>query len=240
MDDKEMAKKLFRTQAKKNLQSLAKKPNVLWLDARLTHILKRFWQDQLSRVSTKAPVNVLLYIPLDMEYDISKVLNLLRKQKKVNIFVPFIEKKSFKMVKYRMPLTKRQFGIFEPSRSFFRVRSVHLAFIPILGIDKNLQRVGFGKGMYDRFFEEFFSSFSSDFLKQKKIPKIIFISRMLNVYKGFICQSHDLVGDAVFTPFTPLGKRKLNGIDNCRYGVSAISRSRRVCELSCRKKDFYV
>ena len=64
--------------------------------------------------------NVLLYIPLDLEVDVYPLIKRLRKEKKVNVFVPFMEGLSFKAVKFRLPLKTKKFGIKEPNNSFFK------------------------------------------------------------------------------------------------------------------------
>lgn len=238
---KQRLKDSFRKQAKQELQILSKKPNILWLDSKITRHLKTFLKKELS-VYKNYPKNILLYLPLSTEYNTFKIISFLKQhyaKQKINIFVPFIEKQSFKVVKYRLPLFKKQFGIMEPGNSFINTKKIHLAFIPTLGIDKNIQRVGFGKGMYDRFFENFLSSYKSFFLKQRKIPKIIFISRILSVSKIPICESHDISGNMIFTPFTPLGQRKMNGIYNYRCNRSYIRSYRRISELPHRQKNFY-
>ena len=34
------------------------------------------------------------------------------------------------------------------------INNIDIAIVPAVGVDGNLQRIGFGKGMYDRFFEK--------------------------------------------------------------------------------------
>ena len=51
---------------------------------------------------------ILFFIPLKDEVDIYWVLKKLRKERK-EIFVPFMEDLSFKMVKYQLPLQKKGF-----------------------------------------------------------------------------------------------------------------------------------
>ena len=52
-----------------------------------------------------------------MEVDVLPLINKLRK-KQVNVYVPYMEGDSFKVVKYRLPLEKKEFGIKEPNNSF--------------------------------------------------------------------------------------------------------------------------
>jgi 5-formyltetrahydrofolate cyclo-ligase len=95
---------------------------------------------------------ILFFIPLKDEVDIYWVLKKLRKERK-EIFVPFMEDLSFKMVKYQLPLQKKRFSILEPINKQKTLSKVDLAIVPIVGMDKDFRRIGFGKGMYDRFFD---------------------------------------------------------------------------------------
>ncbi len=98
--------------------------------------------------------NVMLYLPLKNEVNLYSLILRLRKEKKA-LYVPFMEGASFRLVKYRLPLKKKQFGIKEPNDSKqFRIKNIDLAIVPMVGTDETHRRVGFGKGMYDRFFEK--------------------------------------------------------------------------------------
>ena len=129
--------------------------------------------------------NIMLYIPLKTEVDITGLIKLLR-ENRYNLFVPFMDNeskgRSFKLVKYRLPLYIKKFGIKEPKKSKLRIKNIDLAIVPILGIDRNYKRVGFGKGMYDRFYEKF----------GKNIKDTLFISRELFYTKEIITDSYDI------------------------------------------------
>ncbi len=113
-------------------------------DKKTVQKLKRF-------VDIYKPQNVLLYIPMDLEVDVLPLINYLRRRQ-VNVFVPFMVKDSFKLVKYRLPLEIKRFGIKEPKNSFCLYKKIDLAIVPIVGVDNLYKRIGFGQGMYDRFF----------------------------------------------------------------------------------------
>lgn len=138
--------------------------------------------------------SILFYYPMPLEVDIKKVLFHIRKQK--NVYIPFMENKSFKMVRYRLPLIKKQFGIFEAGNSIQKINKVDIAVVPILGVDKNLQRIGFGKGMYDRFFA-----------KLKTKPYTIFIQTNFCYTDTNVCDEHDISCDILLTPKKILYKK---------------------------------
>lgn len=131
--------------------------------------------------------NILLYNPLDMEVDVKPLLFELRKLKK-NVYVPYMQEDSFKMVKYRLPLRKKKFGILEPDNSFCRAKKIDLAVVPVVGIDALNKRIGFGKGMYDRFFYR---------LKYK--PVIVFTQILLCKSEDILSDNYDIRADYIFT-----------------------------------------
>ncbi len=141
----------------------------------------------LKELKGKKNKRILFYYPLPMEINIKRSLNILRKNNQ--IYIPFMEGESFKMVPFRLPLTRKKFGISEAGNSLRNINKIDIAIVPTVGVDKNLQRIGFGKGMYDRFFET---------LKNK--PYIIFIQSEFCYTKSMICDSYDISCDLLLTP----------------------------------------
>lgn len=133
--------------------------------------------------------SVMLYIPLRMEVNIYPLIERLRKEGK-RVYVPFMEGTSFRLVKYRLPLKKRKFGIKEPNDSKqYRVKDIDIAIVPIVGVDSTYRRVGFGKGMYDRFFEK----------QRKYIKQTVFVARELCYSTEVITDDHDVKADLIIT-----------------------------------------
>jgi len=133
---------------------------------------------------------ILLYVPLGIEVNINPLIRRLRQEKRL-LFVPFMEGESFSLVKYRLPLKKKQFGIKEPKYSKqYRTKRIDLAIVPIVGTDPTLRRVGFGKGMYDRFFER----------ERKNIKKTVFVSRRLCLAHQVVTNHYDISADMLITP----------------------------------------
>ena len=95
---------------------------------------------ELKKVKNK---KILFYYPFKFEADIRKSLNFLRK--KNTIYTPFMQLQSFKMVPFRLPLKKKRFGILEAGNTIKNINKIDIAIVPVVGIDANLQRVGFGK-----------------------------------------------------------------------------------------------
>ncbi len=146
---------------------------------------------------------ILLFIPLENEVDINGLIKRLRREKK-EIYVPFMEDLSFKMVKYTLPLKKKKFSILEPLNKNKTLAKIDLAIVPIVGMDNTFKRVGFGKGMYDRFFAN---------LKYR--PKIVFVQLKPCISKEKITDDFDIEGDE-FISFKVRSKNGDNRI-NSRY-----------------------
>jgi 5-formyltetrahydrofolate cyclo-ligase len=171
-------KKSFRKWA---LKELKKAKRLKYQDKRVLNNIKELIKKENAK-------NILAYIPLSTEVNILPLIKFLR-AKGINVYVPFMEGKSFWLVKYRLPLYKRYFGIKEPKFSKqYRVRDIDLAIIPIVGLDSNCRRIGFGKGMYDRFFEK----------EGKYIKKILFLQRVILFSPKKITKRHDIRADLIF------------------------------------------
>lgn len=95
------------------------------------------------------PQSVLFYLPMSHEVDVRPLL--LKERKKRKVYVPFMEGDSFKMVRYSLPLRRAKYGILETYNKSLTIKKVDVIIVPVLAVDKVYKRIGFGKGMYDRF-----------------------------------------------------------------------------------------
>lgn len=127
-------------------------------------------------------INILLYMNLDFEVNLSYLINSLRGHKRYRLFIPKCDKNSFKINFIRLPLKKQGYNIKEciGSRAFEYER-IDIGIIPVLGVDKHYKRIGFGKGMYDRFFTNILYK-----------PRLIFISRIKNIAKEKLGNDFDV------------------------------------------------
>ena len=172
-------KAIFRKKCKKRLQKSSQ--------------ISKYYKDKMIEkhleqiINLYNPKNILVYLPFGFEPKIVTLINNLRK--KYNIFVPFMEGVSFKIVKYRLPLFEKRFSIKEPSNSFFKFVRVDLAIVPVLGVGRNYKRVGFGKGMYDRFFAT---------LECKPITVFVQIDKCFD--KNVTTDKYDIQSDFYITP----------------------------------------
>lgn len=146
--------------------------------------------DILNIINIHKPKNILFYIPLGMEVDVRPVINILRKRDDITVYVPFMKGKSFVPVKYRLPLKKAKFGIKQTSFSRFRNNNIPLdmVIVPIVGIDRTHRRVGFGAGMYDRFFPTL-----------KKRPITVFTQLKLCKTNSLVTDHYDISPDYIIS-----------------------------------------
>jgi 5-formyltetrahydrofolate cyclo-ligase len=133
------------------------------------------------------PRSVLLYVPMGHEPDIRPLFAKLRGR--VKVYVPFMEGKSFKLVQYRLPLRKKRFGIYEPMNSHFYLPKIDMAVVPVVGVDGRFRRIGFGKGMYDRFFA-----------RLPHRPFTVFVQLAKCYTKETITDDYDVMADIYITP----------------------------------------
>jgi len=179
---KQNRKEEFRIDCLRRLKKRGKKSNYK-NDKKVIHMLLKYIKEEKM-------TSLVLYLPLKMEVNIYPLITQLRKEKK-QLYVPFMEGKSFRLVKYRLPLRLKQFGIKEPNDSKqYRNKKIDLAIVPMVGVDSTLRRVGFGKGMYDRFFEK----------EYKNINKVVFVARELCYAKEVITDHYDVKADIIITP----------------------------------------
>ena len=184
-----LTKSSFRQKCLKKMKNQTKQ-NKIYKTAKINRQL-------LESLKLKKRAKILFYYPLPFEADSRKALQKLRK--KHDVFIPFMQGESFKMVPFRLPLKKKKFGIFEAGNTFRNINKIDIAIVPAIGVDGNLQRVGFGKGMYDRFFA-----------KLKKRPYTIFIQPEFCYTKEYICDDYDVTCDLLLTPYKAVKRARVN------------------------------
>tara|TARA_B100001540_G_scaffold281267_1_gene271217 strand:+ start:766 stop:1305 length:540 start_codon:yes stop_codon:yes gene_type:complete len=103
------------------------------------------------------------YVPINYEFDCLKLLQLLEKKNYI-ICLPVTGKNyvmNFYKYSFSDPLKINKLGIGEPIK-LSKKTVPDLIFVPLVGYDKYLNRLGYGGGFYDRYFQ-----------KNQKLKKII-------------------------------------------------------------------
>lgn len=99
--------------------------------------------------------NILVYYPFRSEIDVRFIIRQALKDSK-NIIFPKIYKKELKLFYVSNPskqLEKGSYGIMEPIPRLCKSAGpsdIDLAIVPGVGFDKNLNRIGYGGGFYDK------------------------------------------------------------------------------------------
>jgi len=141
----------------------------------------------IKTIEILKPKRLLLFIPMGLEVNVLPLINKLRREKKVEVYVPYMQGDSFKAVKYRLPLKRKRFGIKEPENSFV-THKIDVAIVPVVGIDGVYKRIGFGAGMYDRFFD-----------RLNYRPTLIFTQIILCKTEQILSNDYDIQADYVIT-----------------------------------------
>ncbi len=134
--------------------------------------------------------NIGGYYPYNYEIDDMGLLNFFKKRYSI-ISLPII-KKNYKMDFYKWsnnePLKINKYGIAEPSSK--KKVFPDLIFIPLVAYDKNLNRLGYGGGFYDRYIQKV--------TKIKKITKIGLAFSFQEI-KNIPTNNHDQKLDFIIT-----------------------------------------
>jgi len=117
------------------------------------------------------------YYPYNYEVDVIEILKKFEKQK-YHISLPKIEKNyqmNFFTWSTKKPLIINKYGIPEPITN--KIVYPNIIFVPLVAFDKNLNRVGYGGGFYDRYLKRIKKNkkiitigLAYSFQKIKKVP----------------------------------------------------------------------
>ena len=137
-----------KSQIRKKMLKIRKKNSSKNLKINFNEIMKIL---KLSKISNKS---IGGYYPYNYEVDAIDILKKFEK-KEYQISLPKI-KKNFKMDFFNWstidPLSINEYGIPEPISKKIVYPSIIL--VPLVAFDKNLNRVGYGGGFYDRFIKK--------------------------------------------------------------------------------------
>ena len=142
MDKKSLIRKKYFLKRKKNYFDISEK---FFLP--LIKLIKK------RGISKKAFIS--LYYPSSFEVDVLKILKV-EYFKKFNFLLPIIQKNNsmeFYKWKHNEILYVNKYGIPEPTKTIKMIPSVIL--IPLLAFDQNKNRLGYGKGYYDKYLNKY-------------------------------------------------------------------------------------
>ena len=112
----------------------------------------------IKKIIKNKDKNIAIYFPNSYEVNVLKILEV-EYFKKFNFLLPIIKKNnSMKFYKWKKNevLLINKYGILEPVETKETIPSIVL--LPLLAYDKNKNRIGYGKGFYDKFLNKFFKT----------------------------------------------------------------------------------
>ena len=140
----------------------------------------------------KRKIIIAGYYPANYEVNIINFLKEASK-KKFKITLPIIKssnKMSFHPWIFNEPLYINKFGILEPKKSMKEIIP-DLIMVPLVAFDNNLNRIGYGKGYYDRSLEKI--------NKIKKNTVALGIAYSFQKCRAIPVKKHDFELDYIFT-----------------------------------------
>ena len=146
----------------------------------------------ISKHFNKKKIIIAGYYPSNYEVDILKFLEK-ASEKKFRISLPVIKspnKMSFKSWIFKEPLYINKFGILEPKNTKKEIIP-DLIMVPLVAFDNNLNRIGYGKGYYDRSLEKI--------NKIKKNTVALGIAYSFQKCRAIPVKKHDFELDYIFT-----------------------------------------
>lgn len=129
--------------------------------------------------------NFFIYHSFKNEVDTKQIIKFLLENNK-NVFLPKIENGNMVAVKFNYNMQKNYYGIEEPCGEKIEIFNF-VSIIPAIALDNQGNRIGFGKGYYDKFLKNnpcLKIALCYDFQLLKKIP----------------FKKHDVKMDIIITP----------------------------------------
>tara|TARA_Y200000002_G_C22577525_1_gene619375 strand:+ start:146 stop:679 length:534 start_codon:yes stop_codon:yes gene_type:complete len=113
---------------------------------------KKFFLPILKIIKKNKFKNIAIYYPSNYELNTSRLFELLSKNKKLSTLLPYTYNKSIKFVRWNFlqPLKVNRFGFLDPILQKKAI-TPDLIVVPLLAFDKSKNRLGYGKGYYDKF-----------------------------------------------------------------------------------------
>ncbi|MFH1391925.1 MAG: 5-formyltetrahydrofolate cyclo-ligase [Candidatus Diapherotrites archaeon] len=139
------------------LRELIKRKRRKLLDSEAREKSQKIFENLFSLEEIKSTQNIAVYISVNNEVETKPIIEKLWKLGK-NVFVPVMKEEKdehlhFAKIDSFQNLSENNKGILEPKEELFiSPNEIELFIVPGLAFDKEGNRVGWGKGFYDRFF----------------------------------------------------------------------------------------
>ena len=148
----------------------------------------------INEIQNRDLKKILVYQSIDNEPSVEKTTELAW-QKNIKVYIPKVvskEKIIINRLRKDSSYSKNKFGINESNDlETVELDEIDLAVLPLVGIDINGFRLGYGGGYYDRFF------YQDRELSRK--PFIIGVGYAFQILEVSFAENHDLKCDSVIT-----------------------------------------
>ncbi len=141
MDKKKIIRKQFISKRRKYYHDI---------DDKFFHPLLKLFKKKIKKKNVK----ISLYYPSSFELNILKIVDIEYFQK-FKFLLPIVEDNktiNFYSWKQTDVLFVNRYGIFEPNKSKIIIPDIVL--VPLVAFDRNKNRLGYGKGFYDRYLKK--------------------------------------------------------------------------------------
>jgi len=152
-----------------------------------------FFKPLIQLMNRKRNKSISLYYPSNYEVDTRKLFEILKLRKGLITSLPIISpKRTMKFIKWEFaePLQVNSYGFLEPAVDK-RTTNPDLILVPLLAYDRFHNRLGYGKGYYDRFLGKY--------LKKNKNTLTIGVAFSFQKYKKIPTSKFDIKLDYILT-----------------------------------------
>ena len=111
----------------------------------------------IKNFSKKKNINLSCYYPSNFEFCTKSLMSVLSYKKNITTLLPSVSKgnkMNFYKWNYLDPLKINQYGIPEPYKSE-KIYEPNIILVPLLAFDNKKNRLGYGKGYYDKFLTKY-------------------------------------------------------------------------------------
>lgn len=167
---------------KKSLRELVKEKRAKLSQNYVNESSEKIWDNLYNKDIFKNSKVILSYMSFKNEVDTSSFNENVIKSGRILLLPRVKNSCEMEIIKYSGKFSINKFGIKEPIGEVYK-GNIDIVIVPGVVFDKNGNRIGFGKGYYDRFFE-----------KYKKVVKIAPLYEF-QLFDSIPSEKHDILMD---------------------------------------------
>ena len=156
-------------------------------------VKKKFYKPLIKLINSNKKKTISIYFPSNYEVDTLNLFEIFKLKKEFKTCLPKIlpgEKMKFVKWSYLDPLIVNKYGFLEPLDNLKEILP-KIIIVPLVAFDKFHNRLGYGKGYYDKFL--------SKYTKEKKSVLTIGLAFSFQKYKKIPITKSDIKLDYILT-----------------------------------------